>query len=119
MDLVSIKTFRYTIFPKVYELLLQAIDIKLDKAKAITLIADIWTNKIMADFLGLAALIKNANDKQELIVIGMQSMNDHTAENIKEAIENLVNRYKFDKNLISGNKSVCVLPYEFFLTMAL
>ena len=42
-------------------------------------------------------------------MIGLQSMDgDHTAENIKEAIENLVNHYKFDKNLISGKKSVRV-----------
>ena len=46
----------------------------------------------MADFIVLAAIIVNENFKQELIVIGMNSMAvNHTAEDIKKEIKFLIN----------------------------
>ena len=63
------------------------------------------TKKVMADFIGLAAVIINEELQQEFLIIGMDGMaGNHIAENIKEAIENLVNRYKFNKRLVHGKK---------------
>ena len=79
---------------------MEAIDSKLNKAKVVFFISDIWTNRIMADFFALGSLIVNQNLKPELLVIGMRSMNgDHTAENLKVVIEEIVNGFKFNKSL--------------------
>lgn len=57
----------------------------------------------MLDFMGLSANIINNNFEKKAIVIGMMLMpGNHCAENIKIAIEKLVNRYSFDKSKIHG-----------------
>jgi len=100
MELTCVKTFRNSILPRVNKLMNEAIDVKLSNASSISLIVDIWTNKIFADFLALAALIVNEQDKAELLVLGMSPMNGiHTAESVKPAIENIVNSFNFNKNL--------------------
>ena len=43
--------------------------------------------------MGLAANIINLNFDKETIVIGMTMNGSHNAENIKEAIENVVNMF--------------------------
>ena len=107
MKIPCIRTFRYTHLPSIYRQMLDAINDKLDKALTICLITDIWTNRIMADFIGLAAIIVNESFKQELLVIGMTSMTgNHTSENIKNQIEFLVNSYKFNKLKSHGNKII-------------
>ena len=61
MQLASVKTFRNSILPRVYQLMVKAIDKKLQNARTISLITDIWTNKIFADFLAIGVLIFNQN----------------------------------------------------------
>ena len=103
LALTSIKTFRNLILPRIYDLMIKAIVKKLENAKTVALITDIWTNKICADFLALAVLILNQNSKQELMVLGMEPMaGHHTAESIKVVIEDIVNRYEFNKRLAKG-----------------
>ena len=97
-------TFRYTKLPKCFEQMKKIIDSELSNAKTISLITDIWTNKILADFIALAAIIVNESFEKELLVIGMAPMSgDHTAENVKFEIEKNVNSYtKFNKTLANG-----------------
>ena len=78
----------------------------LNKAVSICLISDIRTSKQMLDFMGVAAAIVNEFGDREIIVIGMQLMQGiHNAENIKVAIESIVNEYDFDKGIIHGHSS--------------
>ena len=57
----------------------------------------------MYDLMGLAACITNETFDKETIVIGMMLMpGPHCAENIQMAVENLVNKYDFDKTKIIG-----------------
>ena len=57
----------------------------------------------MLDFMGLATNIIDLNFNKTTVVIGMILMpGNHCAENIKEAIETLVNRFDFDKSKIHG-----------------
>ena len=98
MSSPSIKSFRYDKLPEVYYQMRQIIDKKLNEASSVTLIADIWTNKIYANFIGLAAVIVNALQERELVVIGMKSMDgDHTAENVQRNLEEIINEYKCNK----------------------
>ena len=104
LQIPCIKTFRYAQLPSIYGNLLRVIDNKLDKALTICLVTDIWTNRIKADFIGLAAIVINESFRQELIVIGKNPMTgNHTAENIKKEIEFLINSYKFNKLKAHGN----------------
>ena len=104
MDLTSVRTFRYDRLPKTYELMKDAIDSKLSEALTVSLITDIWTNKIVADYIALGAFILNKFYQHEFLVIGMTSMSgNHTAENIKIVLESLINQYKFNKRLARGN----------------
>jgi hypothetical protein len=112
MELTSVKTFRNSILPRVNKLMMEAIDIKLSNASSISLIVDIWTNKVFADFLALAALIVNEQDKAELLVLGMSPMNGiHTAESVKPAIENIVNSFNFNKNLAKSKLKLILLGF--------
>jgi len=99
-----LKTFRYDRLPTIYQQMLDIIDDKLNKARTICLITDIWTNRIYADFLALGAVIINEFFEQELIVIGMKSMGgDHTAENIQTVLETIINSFKCNKTKFHGN----------------
>ena len=110
MSLPSPKTFRHTLIPQVYEQMKSVIDSRLDSALSICLITDIWTNVVMADFIGLGASIINECFESELLIIGMMSMNgNHTAENIKIALERLVNSYKCSKINFHGNFSCYII----------
>jgi hypothetical protein len=69
---------------------------KLIDAKFITLITDIWKNISVSGYLALGARTINQNFIQELLIIGMVKMpGAHNAENIKIAIESIINKIKF------------------------
>ena len=79
-----------------------AIEIKLQKAESICLIVDIWC-KNSRDFISLAASVINKNNERSILTIDMQRMqSNHTAENVKKAIEEMINNKNFDKTKISG-----------------
>ena len=68
----------------------------------------------MLDFMGLAASYTDKFYEKHVIVIGMVLMpGNHSAEYIKETIETLINRYKFDKSVINGN-DLCLLIFKQF-----
>jgi uncharacterized membrane protein YheB (UPF0754 family) len=86
MNVPCIRTFRDSKLPQVYQQLLDAINKKLDEALSICLISDIWTNKIMADFIALAVFIVNKFKEREFMVIGMMGMpGNHTSENVQKS----------------------------------
>ena len=58
----------------------------------------------MADFIGVAAFCSYELGYSELLIIGLNKMDGkHEAEVIKKAIENIINKYSFNKKKISGN----------------
>lgn len=64
-------TFSEVILKSVFDKLNACNNIKLEEAESICLISDIWTNKQMKDFMGLAANIISLNFVKEAIFIGM------------------------------------------------
>ena len=103
-DLPHSYSFINTIIPEIISKLRNSIQEKLFQAETICLISDMWTNKQNSDFIGLAAVITNKSWEREIIVIDMIRMpgNDHRAENIKIAIEQMIISYSFDKSKISS-----------------
>ncbi len=91
--------------PEVYHELCKHIGKKLESAKYISLIADIWTNVRMSDYMGLAASLTYNLTQRETLVIGFRRMINaskvgHTAENIKVTIESIINEFTFNKQKI-------------------
>jgi hypothetical protein len=59
MKIPCLSTFRYTQLASNYGHFLKIIDNKLEKALTLCLATDIWTNRTMADFIGVVAIIIN------------------------------------------------------------
>ena len=92
VELIGPVAFRNSILPAIYLKLRNEIELRLQTAKTICLITDIWTNKQNTDFIGLGAEITTENFERELLIINMLPMKgrSHNAENIKAAIEEMV-----------------------------
>ena len=96
-------SFKKVILPKMIAHMKNIITNKLVDAKYITLITDIWTNKSVIDYLALGASIINTSFLKEILIIGMVKMpGAHNAENVKKAIEMIINKLKFNKAKISA-----------------
>ena len=75
--------------------MIKAIDKKLENAKTVTLITDIWTNKIFTDFLALAVLY--------LIKIQTRTIGDRHGTNDRSQYSQIYQRrYEFNKRLAKG-----------------
>ena len=99
----SSKTFRESTIPAVIEKLEDAITEKLQDAIVITAIADIWTSPEMLDFLAVGVVLTTSTLEKEIFVIGMVRMTGrHNSENIKTAIETILNKFEFDKSKLNG-----------------
>jgi len=97
------KSFTNELIPSLVKNLKVKIELKLQEGFSITLIVDIWSSHQMADFIGLCACIIDKYFNKKLLVLGFTRMpGPHTAENIKIAIESIVNQYNFDKSKIKG-----------------
>ena len=58
-------------------------------------------------FIGLGAQLINSCFEKELLILGMAELTEgHSAERIKESIENIVNKYNFDKSKVKGLKII-------------
>ena len=58
-------------------------------------------------FIGLDAQLINSCFEKELLILGMAELTEgHSAERIKESIENIVNKYDFDKSKVKGLKII-------------
>ena len=96
-------SFKEVILPEMIVFLKEKISRKLMQAEFICLITDIWTNVSMVDYLALGASIINSAFIKEILIIGMIKMPGvHNAENIKIAIESIINRLDFNKAKISS-----------------
>ncbi len=82
----------------------------------ITLIVDIWTSAHSRDFIGLSAYYTKRNFEKDCVVIGFKRMEgSHNSENIKSAIEAIINDYQFDKSKIGGKiMNILSLKCSFF-----
>ncbi len=118
----------------VYKKLMHEISVKLNSARYVTLIADIWSSKIGHDFIGIAVSLTFGCLARENIVISCELMkNDpkeeksgHTAENIKFTIASVLKRFKdFDTSKIKGNFiiifrtiiNIKILKFKFILKL--
>jgi hypothetical protein len=103
INIPSLNAFNDSILPKVYSELQEAIALKLRLANTICLILDIWSSSQMIDFIGVAVNMTDKNFNRECCVIGLDRMEgSHNAENIKLAVEKIINQYEFDKKKIKG-----------------
>jgi len=100
---VCAKTVKNTILPEMVKKVKITLEEKLNKAIHIILIVDLWSNKQMTGFCGLAAMVTYENFERECFVIGLQRIyKRHTAENIKAVFEEIVNEYDFNKSKLKG-----------------
>jgi hypothetical protein len=57
----------------------------------------------MSDFIGLSASITDKNFNKKLLFLGLDRMpGPHNAEDIKIAVDKIINQYTFDKSKIKG-----------------
>jgi hypothetical protein len=100
------KTFSTIILPDVMNKLNEQLERELKKAASICFISDIWSSRQLASVNSIAGNLINENFEKSTIVIGMCEMpGSHTAENIKDTCETIVNQFTFDKSTIHGNYS--------------
>ena len=76
----------------------------MSEANSIVLISDGWTEQVSNnEYLGLAVNIINDQFDKSTLVIGMDQLKEgHSAIQIQESIQEMINKFKFDKNKISG-----------------
>ena len=87
VKVMSYNVLRYTFLPNLLEKLKILIEEKLVQCEYFSLITDIWTNLVMADFIGLAMSLTNKFFEREIIVVDLSRMpGPHNAEFIKKAI---------------------------------
>ena len=104
---IKTDSFRNTILPDILKKLKNAFSIKLKSAVTVSLIVDIWTNAMNSSYLALGAAITNISLEREVMVIGMIKMEDeHSAENVKKAIEAIINPLDFNVEKIHGNTKI-------------
>lgn len=94
--------FRDNFLPSVMDKLREAITKKLNNANTVCLLVDLWSSKNGSDFIALIGLLGSKAFEREIVVLDMVKMNDsHTSENIKLAIENIINGYEFENSKIT------------------
>jgi hypothetical protein len=95
-DLPSKEKFRYVLLPAIMKKLSEAIEKKLQNNESICLIVDLWC-KNSKDFISLEAVMTNNCQERSICKVVMQRMkSNHTAENIKKAIEEIIIKKHFD-----------------------
>ena len=97
------ETFRTTILPKVLELLQDFIKKRLQRAQAIWLLSDIWTNISKNDYLAIGAAITDENFERELVVLDIiRCEQPKTTTHVQELIEQTIQRYEIPDNVLHG-----------------
>jgi hypothetical protein len=117
------RTFVNQLLPKVMDEVHKTILKKLNDASSLSLITDIWTNKQLKDFIAVAANIINEKFEKQLLVIGITRMPGNIMRKmltqvkivrllciyriiinlcIFKGVENIVNKYAFDKSKLSS-----------------
>ena len=115
LKLPSQYTFRYKLIPSLLDAMVKEINSKCHNAAAISIIPDGWTGQFSnTEYMGVAAQLIDRNFRRENIFLGTVSMNNgHCAEQSQIAIQQIFNKYSFDKKKIIGK--ICfyinILPY--------
>jgi len=91
------KTFRDKILPDVLKLVKKKLSNILNKSEFIAVSTDIWTDKSMKDFIAVSASAFIDGKKENYIINIMRMPGRHCAEVIKEALEEMINEFNFDK----------------------
>jgi hypothetical protein len=85
---------RNTLLPDVVNKINKKIEEKLKTALSVSIIFDLWSNKMNTPFIGVAAA-------RETIILGTKKIEGtHSAENVKMHLESIVNQFDFNKNTI-------------------
>ncbi len=94
-----------TILPVIFERLINAIGLKLKNSIAACLIVDIWSSPRNLDFIAIAFATTDSYFQREFYVADMIRMKSpHSAENVKAAVEEMVNKFGFNKKKLNGKK---------------
>ena len=97
---------RNQIIGSIMSKLFEKIQDKLLSAITISIMVDLWSSRVMAGYIGLGAVCAFPDAHRELVVIDFKAFSDrHTAENVKNEIETMVNKYNFKKAKLNGNKA--------------
>lgn len=103
VDIPDSRTFKRRILPRIKQILHDQLVDRLRAASVVSLIADIWSDKRARDFIAVCAVLHHSVFVREIIVIDVTRMEgNHSAENIKTAIENIINPFEFDKSKIQS-----------------
>ncbi|CAF1046323.1 unnamed protein product, partial [Brachionus calyciflorus] len=96
-------TFTKVIIPNVKSNIENRLQNLLKDAFSVCSIVDLWSSPSNSQFLALGASIVMENFSKSIRIIGMGKMpGTSTAEAIKTVIEELINRFEFDKTKICG-----------------
>jgi hypothetical protein len=118
---ISSTRMRNDILPFVMDKLISEMNKKLNRGVSVSLICDIWSNKMNTAFLGVAASVLYADFSRESIILGIrQVLGSHTVENVKITLENLVNEFEFNKDTINfivvdGGSNMAAMVQQFTL----
>lgn len=98
----SYEEFHHKLLPKVGETLHREIENRLNNAESISIVVNMWNNKMEKDFIAVGAYLMNSSfEDGEIMIIGMKRMKaNHTEDYIKNCIETMVNKYDFKKSKI-------------------
>jgi len=94
-------TFRNKTLPNALKLVKERLDEILSlKAEYIAVSTDIWTDKAIKDYIAITASAFIDGVKRNFVISIMRMPGRHNAENIGEALEQMINEVNFDKNKI-------------------
>ncbi|CAF1066112.1 unnamed protein product [Brachionus calyciflorus] len=94
-------SFTRSFVPRVNKIIIANLEEKLKKSSSICLILDLWSDIGMRNYLAVASCMIFKSFSKELRILGMELMSESsTAENIKIAVEKIINRFQFDKRKI-------------------
>ena len=92
--------FRHTLLPKVLEMMYKELESKLKSAASVILIVDMWS-KNATDFIAIGGALMYHNFDREIVILNMQRMERaHTGEYVKKCVEDMINRFEFDKSKV-------------------
>lgn len=106
----SYEQLRYRLLKVVLAKLMEVIQNRFNSAIYVTLITDIWSNRLNTRFLGLAACCTYIDSRKEMLVMDLQEIEERaSAEVLREKIEEIVNKFAFDKSKIKGIHSLLII----------
>ena len=98
------KTFKKRV-DDVVDMLKTDINELCNNANSISIVTDAWSDASMQSFLGLGAYVESKSFESNIVILGMvQLTNGSRSEQIKEAVEAIINGYTFEKSKIKSKQ---------------